>query len=210
MLASGILVVAVGYLLGSIPFAYILARTVKGVDIRQSGNVGTLSVMRDVGIVPGFAVLVLDMGKGALPVAIARWLSIPEILVFITGFAAIIGHCWPVYLRFQGGGAIATTLGVLLIVVPLESSIAFIVIVLMVLLTSNVRFGAAVGLLLLPLFIWWFGGDISHIIYSIALPFFLVLRNIPKFKRELATEHGRSSLIVDHDYTPWQTRRKKG
>ncbi|MEW6143079.1 MAG: glycerol-3-phosphate acyltransferase [Chloroflexota bacterium] len=210
MLASGILAIAAGYLLGSIPFAYILARAVKGMDIRQSGNVGTLSVMRDVGTAPGFAVLALDMGKGSLSVAVAQWLGVPTIFVLLSGFAAVLGHCWPVYLRFQGGGAIAPTLGVFLVLTPREFGISFAIMAVTVLLTSNVRFGAAVGLVFLPLFVWWFGGDISYIVYSMALPLFLVLRNITKFKRELGTEHGRRNFVVDHDFTPWQTRGKRG
>lgn len=209
MLVGGILVIVLGYLLGSIPFAYILARAVKGIDIRQSGNVGTLSVMRDVGTTTGFAVLVLDMGKGSLSVALAQWLGLPAIFVFISGFAAVLGHSWPVYLRFQGGGAIATTLGVLLVLTPREFGISFGIMVLTVLFTSNVRFGAAVGLVFLPFFVWWFGGDTSYIVYLLVLPLFLVLRNIPKFKRELVTNHGRKNFIVDHDFTPWQTRRKR-
>jgi len=210
MLAGGILVIAAGYLLGSIPFAYLVARAVKGIDIRRSGNVGTLSVMRDVGTAPGFAVLALDMGKGALPAAAAGWLGHPLIIVFLTGFAAILGHCWPIYLRFRGGGAIATTLGVLLVLTPREFGISFAVMVITVLLTSNVRFGAAVGLALTPLLVWWSGGDIPCIVYSAALPLFLLLRNLPRFKRELGTEHGRRNFIIDHDFTPWQTRRKRG
>ncbi|MEW6142337.1 MAG: hypothetical protein AB1597_04170 [Chloroflexota bacterium] len=69
---------------------------------------------------------------------------------------------------------------------------------------------AVIGLVFLPLFVWWFGSDISYIVYSMALPLFLVLRNITKFKRELGTEHGRRNFVIDHDFTPWQTIRKRG
>jgi hypothetical protein len=78
MLATEIAVIVLGYLLGSIPFAYILGRIAKGIDIRQSGNVGTLSVMRDVGTFAGLANLVLDMGKGSLAVGAAQWLGAPS------------------------------------------------------------------------------------------------------------------------------------
>jgi hypothetical protein len=64
-------------------------------------------------------------------------------------------------------------------------------------------------LLLLPLFVWWFGGHLNLIIYPLALPLFLVLRNIPKFKQELGTNQVKRSLIIDRDFTPWQTRRKR-
>lgn len=209
MLAKEILVIVLGYLLGSIPFAYILARTVKGIDIRRSGNVGTLSVMREVGTIAGLANLVLDIGKGSLAVGVAQWLHLPSMFVFAAGFAAILGHSWPVFIRFKGGGAVATTLGVLLGLAPLAFGVSFAIIVVVILFTSNFRFGAGVGLLFLPLFIWLFGGHISLIVYSLVLPLFLVLRNIPKFKQELTKTSGKRNLIVDKDFTPWQTRRRK-
>jgi len=209
MLVKEILVIVLGYLLGSIPFAYILGRTVKGIDIRRLGNVGTLNVMREVGVIAGLANLVLDIGKGSLAVGMAQWLHLPSIFVFVAGFAAVLGHSWPVFIRFKGGGAVATTLGVLLGLAPLAFGVSFAIIVVVVLFTSNFRFGAGVGLLFLPLFIWLFGGHINLIVYSLVLPLFLVLRNIPKFKQELTKDSGKRNLILDRDFTPWQTRRKK-
>jgi glycerol-3-phosphate acyltransferase PlsY len=209
MLAKEILVIVLGYLLGSIPFAYILGRAVKGIDIRRLGNVGTLSVMREVGTIEGLVNLVLDIGKGSLAVGTAQWLHLPSMFVFAAGFAAVLGHSWPVFIHFKGGGAVATTLGVLLGLAPLAFGVSFAIIVVVVLFTSNFRFGAGVGLLFLPLFIWLFGGHINLIVYSLALPLFLVLRNIPKFKQELTKNSSKSKLIVDRDYTPWQTRRRK-
>lgn len=209
MLAKEILVIILAYLLGSIPFAYILGRIVKGTDIRRSGNVGTLSVMREVGTIPGLANLVLDIGKGSLAVGIAQWLHLPSMFVFVAGFAAVLGHSWPVFIRFKGGGAVATTLGVLLGLAPLAFVVSFAIIVVVILFTSNFRLGASIGLVFMPLFIWLFGGQLSLIVYSLALPVFLVLRNIPKFKQELAKSSGKRSLIIDRDFTPWQTRRKR-
>jgi glycerol-3-phosphate acyltransferase PlsY len=209
MLVKEILAIVLGYLLGSIPFAYIIGRAVKGVDIRRSGNIGSLNVMRGVGTAAGFTNLVLDMGKGSLAVGAARWLGLSPIFVFFAGFAAILGHSWSVFLRFKGGGALATTLGVLLGLAPLAFGVSFAIIVVSVLFTSNFRFGAGVGLLFLPLFIWLFGGNLSLIIYSLALSLFLILRNILKFKRELVKDSGKRSFIIDRDFTPWQTRRKK-
>lgn len=209
MLAKEILVILLGYLLGSIPFAYIMGRAVRGIDIRQSGNAGALSVMRGVGTAASFAVLALDMSKGLLAVAAGRWLNIPSIFIFAAGFAAVIGHCWPIFIGFRGGGAIATTLGVLLGLAPRELGISFAIIVASVLVTSNCRFGAGVGLALLPLFIWLFRGDLSLIIYSLCLPLFIVLRNVPRLRRELTSDQGKRGFIIDRDFTPWQTRRKK-
>jgi glycerol-3-phosphate acyltransferase PlsY len=209
MLGIEIPVVILGYLLGSIPFAYLMGRAFKGVDIRKSGNVGTLSVMRDVGVAAGFLTLILDMGKGLLSVVLAQLLNVSLTTVYITGFAAVVGHSWPVFLRFKGGGSLATTLGVLLGLAPVPFGASLGITLTGVLITSNPRFGAGIGLAFLPLFIWLFGGHFDLIFYSIGLSLFLILRNTLKFKKELAADKEKKSFIIDRDYTPWQTRRRK-
>ncbi len=210
MPASGIVAVIIGYLLGSIPFAYIAGRLIKGVDIRQVGgrNVGTLNVMREIGTVAGLAVLLADMGKGALAVLIAQWLDVSLIFVFVVGIAAVVGHSWPVFLGFKGGRGAAPAIGVLLALTPVESAICFAIGVVVILLTSNFRLAIGVGLVILPLIIWLFGGEISLVIYPLALVLFLGFRNILTFKRELTTADGRKNLIIDKQFTPWQKRRK--
>jgi len=211
VLATGILAVVIGYLLGSIPSAYIAGRLIKGVDIRRvgGGNVGALNIMREIGMVAGLAVLLADMGKGALAVLIAQWLGVSLIFVFIVGLAAVVGHSWPVFLKFKGGMGGATAMGVLLALAPVEFAISFAITVIVVLVTSNVRLGMGVGLAFLPLIIWWFGNDNSLIIYSLALPLFLGLRSIPAIKRELASTGDKKGLIIDKRFTPWQKRRKQ-
>ena len=209
MMITEIMVIILGYILGSIPFAYIIGRATRGIDIRKLGNAGTLNVMRRVGPVAGFFNLALDMGKGALAVGIAQWLDLSPVYVYITGFAAVVGHSWPVFLRFRGGGGLATTMGVLLGVAPAPFGLSAIIIIIAVLITSNVRFGAGIGLTFLPLFIWLLGGSLDLIFFSIGLSIFMVLRNTLKFKREFTAEEGTKGMIVDREYTPWQTRRKK-
>ena len=122
MAGVAVLAVIVAYLLGSIPFSYIAGRLLKGIDIRQvgGGNAGALNTMREVGTAAGFGVLFADIAKGALAVLIARWLGLSLIFVSIAGFAAVVGHNWPVFLHFRGGKGAATTLGVLLVLVPIE------------------------------------------------------------------------------------------
>jgi len=211
VLAIGIIAVIVGYLLGSIPCAYLAGRLVKGVDIRRVGgrNMGALNVMREVGAVAGWAVLLADMGKGALAVLIAQWLGVSVIIVFVAGFAAVVGHDWPAFLGFKGGRGAATTMGVLLALAPVEFAISFAIVVIVVLVTSNPRLGVGVGLAFLPLIIWGFGGESSLIIYSLALPLFLGLRSMLALKRDLATAGKKKDFIVDKKFTPWQKRRKQ-
>ena len=211
MLATGILVIIIGYLLGSIPFAYIAGRLIKGVDIRQvgGGNVGTVNTMREIGTVAGLAVLLADMGKGVLTVFIAQWLGVSIVFIFTVGLAAVVGHSWPVFLKFKGGKGGATTMGVLLALAPVEFAISFAITVIVVLVTSNIRLGMGVGLAFLPLIIWGFGGETSLIIYSLALPLFLGLRSIPAIKQEWASSGDKKGLIVDRHFTPWQKRKKQ-
>jgi len=206
---AGILAVVIGYLLGSMPFAYIAARLAKGVDIRRvgGGNVGALNVMREVGTAAGIGVYLADVAKGSLVVLVAQWLGAPLLWVFAAGLAALVGHSWPVWLKFRGGQGLATGMGVLLVVAPIEFAISFAIIVIVVLLTSNARFGSAVGLVLLPLIIWLFGGELSLIIFSIIIPLFCVLKALSRLKADLASPGGRRGFIIDREYKPWQKKK---
>lgn len=109
--------VALGYLLGSIPFGYLLVRATGGGDIRYigSGNIGATNVARTSGWPVGIATLLLDAAKGFLAVRLAEHFSGGNIhLMMYAGFAAILGHVFPVWLRFAGGKGVATALGVFL------------------------------------------------------------------------------------------------
>lgn len=209
MVGNIILAIVIAYLLGSIPCAYIVGHLVKGVDIRKlgGGNMGAVNTMREIGTAAGFTVLFADMAKGSLAVLVAQWLDVSLMWVFIVGLAAVVGHNWPVWLRFKGGQGLATSLGVLLVLSPIEFAISFAIIVIVVLFTSNMRLGAGVGLVFLPLFIWLFGGEVSIIVYSIALPLFCILKTIPRLRTDVAGVGGKKGLIIDRQYKPWQRRR---
>lgn len=111
---------AVGYLAGSVPFGLILAKVVAGKDVRQSGsgNIGATNVARVVGKKLGVVVLVLDALKGFIPVLVASRMPFPngsgEFVEGCVAFAAVIGHCFPLWLKLRGGKGVATGLGVLL------------------------------------------------------------------------------------------------
>ncbi len=207
-----VLALVIGYLLGSIPSAYIIARLMKGVDIRKvgRGNVGAVNVIREVGFLPGLVVSFADVAKGALAVLIAQWLGIHLYWVFAAGFLAVVGHNWPVWLKFRGGQGLATTMGVLVVFSPIPFAICFGVLLLVLLITSNIRLSAVAGFIFLPLLIWAFGGELDILLYSIALPVFAILKAIPRFRSE-ADKAGedKKGLIFDRGYTPWQTKRKK-
>jgi acyl phosphate:glycerol-3-phosphate acyltransferase len=117
--------IALGFLAGSIPFGVLLARG-KGVDIRQqgSGNIGATNVARVLGIGAGIIVLALDAAKGAGATALAAHFCASDWALAATGFAAILGHCFSPFLRFKGGKGVATALGVFVVLSPALALVA--------------------------------------------------------------------------------------
>ena len=103
------------YLLGSIPTAYIIGKFRKGTDIREVGskNMGAMNVIYNVGFWWGALVLAIDIGKGVIAMFIAKVLNIPELAYYATGVVVILGHNFPVFLKFRGGKGGATAVGVL-------------------------------------------------------------------------------------------------
>lgn len=135
---NAILSLALGYIFGSIPFAYLISR-LKDVDIRKvgDGNVGAFNVFRHVGLAAGLAALVLDIGKGAGAIAIAKAIHVDDAIVCLTGVAAVAGHNWSVFLRFKGGRGEATIVGVLFAMVPWQMMITFILGIIVLFVTRN-------------------------------------------------------------------------
>jgi len=169
--ALSVLSIIIAYLLGSIPFAYIIGK-LSGLDVRKVGdrNVGTFNVFRHAGLGAGIATLVADVGKGALAIVVAKLLSVPELVIFGAGVAAVIGHNWPVFLRFRGGRGLAVVIGALLALLPIEMLIAAAIgLVVLYATRSSIWFGVAlfIPLILLCLI---FRKPVSLIIYSAALP----------------------------------------
>jgi glycerol-3-phosphate acyltransferase PlsY len=202
--------IIIGYLLGSIPSAYITARLKKGVDIRQvgSGNVGALNVYRQVGPAFGLTVLVADLVKGILAVYIARWLGLDLVWTCVAGFAAVVGHNWPCFLGFRGGRGAVTIMGVILPLIPIQFAIGFGIAVVVIIITSNIRLGM-IGLAFIPLIAWLFDKEPTVIFYSLALFLFLVARTVSGFTREMIKSTDKKGLIFDRDYHFWQTKKKR-
>lgn len=124
-----IIAIIIGYLLGSIPTAYLITKYYRGVDIRDVdiGNVGGGSVLRQVGIWQGIVVLAIDMGKGAAAVLIARYaFGLDDLWVIGVGLAAILGHIFPVFIGFRGGQGVATIIGIYFVLAPLAMSTVFV------------------------------------------------------------------------------------
>jgi glycerol-3-phosphate acyltransferase PlsY len=201
-----------GYLLGSIPSAYIAGRLKKGVDIRQvgGGNMGALNAIRELGWTVGSMVLFVDLGKGILAILIARWMDLSLPWILAAGFAAVVGHNWPVFLKFRGGKGGATVMGVLLALVPLEFLSGFVITAIIVIITSNPALGMGIGVLFVPLFIWWYNGSGLLIGFSLLLGLFVAARFIISGLRKAPEGTDiKKGLIFSRDYHFWQVKKDR-
>lgn len=148
------------YLLGSIPFGLILAKLFGGTDVRKqgSGNIGATNVARVVGPLAGVMTLILDAAKGAAAVLLAERVSNTSATwMMIAAIAALLGHCFPVWLKFKGGKGVATAAGVFLALSPLAFLVAILLFVVVVLFWRYVSLGsisAAAAIPLLIYFLW--------------------------------------------------------
>ena len=151
--------IPVAYLLGSIPFGYLLVRFVRHEDIRAtgSGNIGATNVLRSGAKGLGIATLLLDLGKAFLAVEIAKLLAPGNFdLTTITAVAAVIGHCYPLWLRFKGGKGVASALGVFLALTWPSALCILAVFILIVVLTRYVSLASIIAAASLPFFAFYF------------------------------------------------------
>lgn len=146
------------YLLGSIPFGLLLTKAFGRGDVRKvgSGNIGATNVARAAGMAAGVLTLVLDVAKGAGAVLLAEKLSNESATwMMIAGLAALIGHCFPVWLKFKGGKGVATAMGVFLVLSPLACLAASILFALVVVFWRYVSLGSVSAAAAMPLLIYF-------------------------------------------------------
>jgi len=166
-----IAVIVVAYFLGSIPFGYLIVRATQGADVRETGSGGTgaTNVSRRAGKTAGVVTLLLDALKGVAAVAIAKViLGLPVFneaapsgaslesaywWLAAAAIAVIVGHIFPVWLRFRGGKGVATGVGVFLMLTPLAVALAGVIFVLVVLRTRYVSLGSMLAAVAIPLFV---------------------------------------------------------
>jgi len=207
MITNGIIAIAIGYLLGSIPSAYIATRLAKGKDIRQMGrgNVGALNTIRRVGTGVGLAVGLTDIGKGAAAIAVAQWLlDVPLPFILLTGLAAVAGHNWSIFLKFTGGKGTATTLGILAILMPRELLIVFAIVLIPLIIPRNAALSIAIGLISLPVSTWLLEKSGPLVAFSLFLLLIIGLKSLPTaIAIWTETEH-KKELI----FSQWQRKQK--
>lgn len=185
------------YLLGSIPFSYIVTRLKTGGDIRRlgSGNVGATNVMRTTGKTAGVAALALDVCKGAAAVALARWWTGVEVWGAVAGFFAAFGHSLPVFLGFRGGKSVATGGGAFLILSPYGILCSIGLFGLTLLSLRIVSLASMIASVSFPLFAWIFGASRGIILWGAATAALIVVRhhaNIARLFRGTERRMGKS------------------
>ena len=141
------LLLLVGYLVGSIPFAFLLARRAGGIDLRfvGSGNVGASNVFRTTRMSVGLAAAALDVAKGSAVVLLAHSIAGDVTSGTVTGVAAVVGHVYPLWLWFRGGKGVATTCGVFAVLAPLATALACIVFGLTIWLSGYVSLASIIA-----------------------------------------------------------------
>lgn len=195
MIPLAVLVIA--YLLGAIPFGYLLVRWKTGTDVRSqgSGNIGATNVLRTTGRAAGILTLLLDIAKGWFAVWIAgRLTDQDQLWMSAAALAVIAGHAYPVFLRFKGGKAVASFVGAFLCLTPAALAAEIIIFVVIVAWTRHISMGSIVGAATFPLAVW--------LICKLALPTvaaiiggaFIIYRHSSNMKRLHAGTESRFQL----------------
>lgn len=164
-----ILSTVLAYLLGGLPFGYWFVRLTSGRDIRTmgSGNIGATNVQRSMGTKAGIVVLILDILKGFLAVWLAALLTHGDTIALALAVVAVmLGHCYPVFLRFKGGKAVACFVGAFLYLAPLALLITTLVFVAVVALSKYVSLGSILGTLVFPFALWLVNRPPRSILYA--------------------------------------------
>lgn len=188
MITSPLFNIAVAYLLGSLPFGVILGRFIAGVDVRKhgSGNIGATNVLRTLGLPFAIGTLILDVSKGIVAVVLARRAGLDLTWTIGAGLAVVVGHNWTIFLGFNGGKGIATTVGVLLMIVP-QIALGFMVLwALVIAATRFVSLGSIVAATALPFMALVFREPSAVVVGCFVLGLMAVWRHKQNIQRLLA------------------------
>jgi glycerol-3-phosphate acyltransferase PlsY len=206
MAIAFILLLVGAYLVGSIPTAYIVGRWRRGIDIRQhgSGNVGASNLLRSSGKWLAIVVIIVDIGKGILMVWAAQAAGLNIAQQVAIGLAAIIGHNWPVFLRFSGGRGVLTTLGVAFFLplangplVPWALIISLALVAIFTFGLHNLPVGTIAGMAALPLAGWLTGEPLAFTLGFLAMFLVMVIRRLTAPKSSLTASVPTGELLIN-------------
>jgi len=195
MISNIVIAIIIGYVFGSLPAAYLAGRLTRGIDIRDVGsrNMGAMNVFYQVGAAEATLVTLADLGKGIGAIVLVRWLLGKALISpfdFVTGLtatAAIMGHIFPVFLKFRGGKGAATTIGILIFLMPWALPFLFVVFGTALLITRNPTFSYSLLLIVFPfvagfIYVDHYDEPLSLVFYSTGLGIFLGIQYIPRLK----------------------------
>jgi glycerol-3-phosphate acyltransferase PlsY len=185
-----------GYGIGSLPLGYFVASLAKGIDLRRggSGNVGAANAYRSAGLAAAVIVVLVDVAKGASSVFFAARFATGAADPIAAGIAAIIGHVYPVWLRFHGGKGVATACGVFWMLAPLATALAASLFVLVVGITRYVSLGSVVATVALPPLAWFTEQSMPIVIGAAVAAVFIVQRhraNLARLQQGVERRLGR-------------------
>ncbi|HUU49742.1 MAG TPA: glycerol-3-phosphate 1-O-acyltransferase PlsY [Nitrospinota bacterium] len=182
-----ILLFLFSYLLGSIPFGYLIAKREK-INVRNhgSGNIGATNVLRTVGKKAGILTLTGDFLKGFIPVLMALYITQSEYIIGLVGILAILGHIYPIFLKFKGGKGVATSLGVFTGIMPLVVLITTIIWLIICFVSRYVSLSSMIASIALPVLAWQFNEPKFYILLSTLATIFIIFRHKDNLRR-LAT-----------------------
>jgi glycerol-3-phosphate acyltransferase PlsY len=180
--------VIIAYLVGSIPVGLLISKYIEGVDPRQTGskNIGATNVMRVVGKKAAALTLIGDLLKGLLPVAAARLLGIPEEGLLLVGLAAILGHIFPVYLKFKGGKGVATSFGVFLVLAPPIAFVALLIWIAGISFSKYSSVGALSAFAALPILAVLLKPEMKFVLVSTIISILVYIRHKENIQRLIA------------------------
>ncbi len=186
-----LLVLGICYLLGAIPFGYIIAK-IWNIDIRRcgSGNIGATNVLRTLGPVPGFAVFFLDILKGILAIFLINLVTHKAEFIILAGLLAILGHSFSVFLKFKGGRGVATGMGVLLGIAPDIFIAAVIFAAVIIAVTRYISLASVLSSLFVAFLFILLNRPFPYVLLSVLIAVLITVRHAPNIKRILnRTEH---------------------
>lgn len=190
------ILIVIAYILGSIPNALWIGKVFRGIDVREHGskNTGSTNAARVLGAKLGILTLILDISKGAIPVALSFFMKadllenmtgISSLDPIMVGIFAIIGHSFSLFMKFKGGKAVATTVGVFTVLVPKALLLAAVVFFVIFAVTRYVSVSSITAAISLPIFIFFLYWDVTYTIFGGIIAILIIVKHKSNIQRLL-------------------------
>lgn len=176
---------AVAYLIGSIPNGLIIGKLFWQIDLRKHGskNIGATNAYRTLGAKPAALIFIMDLLKGIIGVWLGSYMIGTPLAMILGGIAAIIGHNWSIFLKFTGGKGVATSLGVIAMLMPQVTIVVFVTWVVIVYLTKYVSLASIVAAMMVPICSYFFNEPLEYLCFSILAAVFVIYRHKTNVQR---------------------------